>query len=44
MMAKKIPVVLITNNSAPYKDIEDPEEIFKRTSALYSKIMGKYFE
>ncbi len=43
MMAKKIPFVLISNNNGPYKDVEDPEEIFKRTAALYSKIMDKYF-
>jgi hypothetical protein len=43
MMTKKLPQVLISNNAKPFKDVEDPNEIFRRSCALYSKIMGAYF-
>jgi hypothetical protein len=43
MMTKKLPQILISNNAKPFKDVEDPGEIFKRSCALYSKIMETYF-
>jgi hypothetical protein len=42
MMIKKLPHILIANNVKPFKDIEEPAEIFKRSCALYSKILAAY--
>jgi len=43
LMAAKLPHILISNDLAPFKGIEEPNEVVRRSWALYSQIMGKYY-
>jgi len=43
LMAEKLPQILIANDLEPFKGIDEPNEIVKRSWALYSQIMEKYY-
>jgi len=43
LMAKKLPQILISNDLEPFKGIDEPNEIVKRSGALYSQIMEKFY-
>jgi len=43
LMARKLPQILIACDHEFFRDIDDPVEVMKRSWALYSEIMEKYY-
>ena len=43
LMAKNLSQVLVANGHKLFEDIEDSNEILRRSTAIYSEIMNKFY-